>query len=103
MPYCLAFGCKSKSGKSKPKKKYYTIPDPLKDPKKCARSLHNFGNARLNINNFVSAKLLKTSKYIFNFFPTFPMNEQLYNKKSIDEEIYVPKSKRSFYNRNNRK
>ena len=55
MPTCLAFGCSNNSG-NKDGKSFFKIPDPKKDPLLCSRWLHNIGNSKWTLKNFVATK-----------------------------------------------
>ena len=55
MPTCLAFGCNNKTG-NKDERSFFRIPDPKKDQSLCSRWLHNIGNAKWTIKNFVASK-----------------------------------------------
>ena len=52
MPSCNARGCGNTSGRIKGKS-FFKVPDPKKNRESCARWLHNMGNAKWNVNNFV--------------------------------------------------
>lgn len=52
MPTCLAFGCSNTSVNGK-NKSFFRFPDAKKNRTQCIRWLHNMGNAKWNINNFV--------------------------------------------------
>ena len=58
MPFCLAFGCSNTSEKVK-KKIFFTIPNPKNNRELCARLLHNMGNSKWNVNNFVASNNLR--------------------------------------------
>ena len=55
MPSCLAFGCNNTSGRIKGKS-FFKIPDPKKHRELCSRWLHNMGNSKWKINNFIPSK-----------------------------------------------
>ena len=67
MPTCLAFGCSNNSG-NKDGKSFFKIPDPKKDPLLCSRWLHNIGNSKWTLKNFVATKdRVVCSDHVVNF------------------------------------
>ena len=55
MPSCLAFGCTNTTGRTV-EKSFYKIPNPKNEKARASRWLHNMGNARWTVNNFVASK-----------------------------------------------
>ena len=55
MPTCLAYGCSNTTGRVK-NKRFYKIPDPKKERQHAVRSLHNMGNSKFSVSNFISSR-----------------------------------------------